>query len=129
MTIKLRYKHPGNSKAKMLEHIVNTEPHIDVSSSFAGTACVAAFGMTLRESPYVGDMDHRKIVSLAQKARGDHGEGCRSEFINIVKTYGALAGAADETVGMSTQRFGKNGLFPPVGFPAPKDSSKTASRA
>ena len=91
LTVKLRYKHPGNSRSDILEHIVNAEPESDVSNNFAWSACVAAFGMILRESAYVEDMDYKDVVDLAQRARGNDTEGYRSEFISMVKTYGVLA--------------------------------------
>ena len=91
LTVKLRYKHPGNSKSDMLEHIVNTQPDTDVSNNFAWSACVAAFGMILRGSPYVENLDYKDIAELGQRARGYDPEGYRSEFINMVKTYDVLA--------------------------------------
>ena len=91
LTVKLRYKHPGGSKSIMLEHVVNSEPRADASNNFSWSACVAAFGMMLQESVHTSDLRYEDIITIAHRARGQDREGYRSEFINMVKTYGVLA--------------------------------------
>jgi Ca-activated chloride channel family protein len=49
--------------------------------------------MLLTESQYVDDWDYLAVVNLAQEAKGTDREGYRSEFINLVKTYGLLSSA------------------------------------
>jgi Ca-activated chloride channel family protein len=52
---------------------------------------VAAFGMLLRESEYVKDFSYDQVVQLAQGSKGEDKEGYRIEFINMVKSFGAVA--------------------------------------
>jgi Ca-activated chloride channel homolog len=62
-----------------------------ISNDFRWSACVAAFGMMLTQSQYLADgWDAGRIVTLAQGARGEDIEGYRSEFINLVRSYGVL---------------------------------------
>ena len=93
LTIKLRYKRPRDSRSELLEHVVNSEPRNTVSNNFAWSACVAAFGMVLKESPHIQDMEYTKIITQAQRAKGEDFEGYRSEFISMMKTYDILAKA------------------------------------
>ena len=98
LTVKLRYKRPKEESAsKLLEHVVRREKMLgaEASPDFAWSASVAAFGMLLRESQYINDMDYKAIVAMAQKARGDDLEGYRSEFVNMVKSYAALSRTRD----------------------------------
>jgi len=45
----------------------------------------------LRESEYVKDFTYDAVAQLAQGAKGHDKEGYRSEFINMVKSYGVVA--------------------------------------
>lgn len=93
LTVKLRYKKPGENQSALLEHVLKRRPlgGYAPSEDFRWSACVAAFGMLLRESQYAGDMDSGDIIRIAQGARGSDVEGYRSEFINMVRSYRALA--------------------------------------
>jgi Ca-activated chloride channel family protein len=95
LTVKLRYKRPGETKSRLLEEVVSGEPVLSsrTSDDFRWSASVAAFGMLLTDSQYLEDFDHTKIVSLAQASRGKDTEGYRVEFINLVKNYGLFASA------------------------------------
>lgn len=88
MTVKLRYKEPGSASSNLKEYAVTGSPRrlAGASDDFRWSAAVAAFGMLLKESPYVQDMDHSAIVALARGARGADYEGYRAEFINLVQT-------------------------------------------
>lgn len=92
LTVKLRYKLPRESKSKLLEHVVKRERIIngETSENFRWSACVASFGMLLRDSQYINDTDHTAIIAMAQGARGQDVEGYRSEFINLMKSYAVL---------------------------------------
>lgn len=93
LTVKVRYKRPGENQSQLLDHVVKRRSltGYEPTEDFRWSACVAAFGMLLRESQYLGDMDHSDVVRIAQSARGKDLEGYRSEFINMVKSYGSLA--------------------------------------
>ena len=93
LTVKLRYKVPGQSTSNLLEHNMRRDRSIERESSedFRWSACVAAFGMLLRDSQYAADLEHKDIIDMAQKARGWDAEGYRSEFISIVKSHEVLS--------------------------------------
>ena len=93
MTVKFRYKHPDQEVSRL---IVNTLSDREVSlerasENFRWSAAVAAFGMLLRGSEYVGDFSTEQVLALAESARGQDKEGYRLEFINLVKSDQALA--------------------------------------
>jgi Ca-activated chloride channel family protein len=94
LTIKLRYKRPGESTSRLIEHVVagNPTPSGATTNDFRWSASVAAFGMLLTESQYLDNWDYTQVVSLAQGSRGADMEGYRSEFINLVKSYGMVNG-------------------------------------
>ena len=91
LTVKLRYKHPRESKSRLLEHVVNSDSRNTVSNNFTWSSCVAAFGMVLKQSQFVEDIEYKDIIALAQSAKGQDSEGYRSEFISMLKTYEILS--------------------------------------
>ncbi|MEX2234277.1 MAG: von Willebrand factor type A domain-containing protein [Cyclobacteriaceae bacterium] len=93
LTVKLRYKNPGDSKSNLLVHALEGNPVRleQASNDFRWAACVAGFGMLLTESHYISEWRYDQVVSLAQNSRGEDREGYRSEFINLVKTYGLVS--------------------------------------
>jgi len=93
MTIKFRYKKPNQDVSKLIVHpVVDTNMPLDkTSANFRWSASVAAFGMLLRESEFVGNFSYDQVVQLAQQAKGDDKEGYRTEFINMVKSFGLIA--------------------------------------
>jgi len=93
MTIKLRYKKPDEDISKLIVHpLVDTNTTLaNTSENFRWSASVAAFGMLLRESEYVKNFNYDQVVQLAQGAKGGDVEGYRIEFINMVKSFGAVS--------------------------------------
>lgn len=93
MTIKFRYKKPNEDVSKLIVHpLIDTNIALDkTSNNFKWSASVAAFGMLLRESEYVKNFTYDQVVQMAQQAKGDDKEGYRTEFINLVKSFGLLA--------------------------------------
>jgi Ca-activated chloride channel homolog len=92
VTIKLRYKAPGGDASKLILHTVSNEPASikNVSDNFRFAASVAGFAMLLRDSPYKGNMDFDKVISVAKGALGKDQEGYRKEFISLVKKAAGL---------------------------------------
>jgi Ca-activated chloride channel homolog len=85
--VKMRYKKPLRFKSSLLSQsidnqILNLEK---TSDNFRFAAAVAAFGQVIKESAYKGDFDYRKIIDLAESAKGSDTEGYRQEFINLVE--------------------------------------------
>jgi Ca-activated chloride channel homolog len=93
MTIKLRYKKPSEDDSKLIVHpLKDTNVSLaKTSGNFRWSASVAAFGMLLRESEYVKNYSYEQVVQMAQTAKGNDHEGYRSEFINMVKSFGLVA--------------------------------------
>lgn len=93
MTIKLRYKKPADEVSALIVHpLIDANTEISkTSDNFKWSASVAAFGMLLRGSEYVGDFDYNDVVALAQASKGKDEEGYRIEFINMVKAFGPIA--------------------------------------
>lgn len=93
LTVKFRYKDPGDTRSKLIVKALAGKPAelARSSDSFRWAASVAGFGMLLTGSQYINDWDYDDAVSLAEGSRGSDPEGYRSEFINMVKTYGLVA--------------------------------------
>jgi Ca-activated chloride channel family protein len=93
MTIKLRYKKPSEDDSKLIVHPLKDSniALAKTSENFRWSASVAAFGMMLRESEYVRNYSYEQVVQMAQTAKGNDDEGYRSEFINMVKSFGLVA--------------------------------------
>jgi Ca-activated chloride channel family protein len=91
MTIKFRYKKPSEDVSQLIVHNLLDKETNKTTENFRWSASVAAFGMLLRESEYVKDYSFEEVLSMAQGSRGEDKEGYRSEFINLVKSMGAVA--------------------------------------
>lgn len=93
MTVKFRYKDPRGHVSKLIVHpLIDSEIRLSkTSNNFRWSASVAAFGMLLRESEYSNHFSYDEVVQLAESARGKDAEGYRVAFINMVKSYGAVA--------------------------------------
>ena len=93
LTIKFRYKKPDEDVSKLIVHPL-TDSNIQLSKTsenFRWSASVAAFGMLLRASEYINNFNYDAVVQMAQQAKGVDKEGYRIEFINMVKSFGAVA--------------------------------------
>jgi Ca-activated chloride channel family protein len=93
MTIKFRYKKPGEEVSKLIIHplIDGNIPLEKTSENFRWSASLAGFGMLLRESEYVNHFTYDQVIALAQGAKGGDEEGYRTEFINMAKSFGMVA--------------------------------------
>ena len=93
MTVKFRYKKPKEDVSKLIVHpLVDNQVALNkTSNDFRWSASVAAFGMLLRESEYVKNYTYDQVIQLAQGAKGEDKEGYRVEFINMAKSFGAIA--------------------------------------
>jgi Ca-activated chloride channel family protein len=93
MTIKFRYKHPDESKSKLIEHAVidRAIPIQKTSHNFRFAAAVAQFGMLLRNSEFKQSSSYDNTWKLAKASLGEDKEGYRSEFIRMIKNAESLA--------------------------------------
>jgi Ca-activated chloride channel family protein len=86
MTVKLRYKNPGEEDSLLLEHVVYnkiTDP-ASTDDDFRFAASVAMWGMLLRDSQYSGNSTYDTVLELAQQSKGEDPAGYRGEFIRLV---------------------------------------------
>ncbi len=92
LTLKLRYKMPGQSESQLLEHVVYdsgaTFDQADQEFKFA--AAVAGFGMLLRDSEHRGDWTFDSVMQVAQSSLGSDTHGFRGEFIELVSIAQSL---------------------------------------
>ncbi|MBT8328035.1 MAG: von Willebrand factor type A domain-containing protein [Bacteroidia bacterium] len=86
LTVKFRYKEPKGVKSKLIEIYHTNKPQsfesTDDNLQFA--ACVAMFGMMLRESEYAKSMTYRKLFDLLDETQTKNMEE-REEFVQLVK--------------------------------------------
>lgn len=61
------------------------EPFEAASGDFRFAAAVAAFGMTLRDSPHKGGADLGQVIAWAKASLGDDPGSLRAEFVTLVK--------------------------------------------
>jgi Ca-activated chloride channel homolog len=95
LTLKLRYKKPGESRSVLLEHPLTASitPAHKSSDNFRWSAAVAAYGLVLRNSQFKGSANMDLVQQLARGAQGRDLEGYRADFIRMIgDTQRVLAG-------------------------------------
>ena len=93
--VKLRYKDPEGSESRLLNHAVLDTDSVP-SSDFTFAASVAAFGMVLRGSEFLGNADLNAVLRWARSSVGPDREGYRREFLKMVEEAQRLADRASE---------------------------------
>ncbi len=95
LTVKFRYKAPGNDYSKLIVHPVkdNIEKLDNTSDNFKFAASVADFAMLLHDSKYKGNSTFQQVISLASAALGSDTEGYRKEFLLLAKKAEVLKNA------------------------------------
>jgi Ca-activated chloride channel family protein len=99
LTVKMRYKHPEAETSKELVQALKGTVAKDLSDDFRFAAAVASFGMLLRDSKYRGAMTYAGVLEEVQGCLGADPNGHRKQFLGLVKTAKALAGAAPKAGG------------------------------
>jgi Ca-activated chloride channel homolog len=101
--VKVRYKLPGESASKQVEHAVraaSARKSLDAAPDDQRFAvAVAAFGQRLRGEQQVAGFSYGDIARLADGARGSDPDGYRAEFVKLVRMAEALG-----QVGQVSQR-------------------------
>ena len=92
MTVKFRYKRPGEGVSKLIEKPVLYEEVAlnEASGNFKFSAAVAGFGMLLRDSQDKGNLTYDEVIALARNSKGRDENGYRTEFISLVKACALL---------------------------------------
>jgi Ca-activated chloride channel family protein len=93
MTLKIRYKKPGQDVSRLITSKV-TEKDLakkDNSANFLMAVAVAEYGMLLRDSEFKGSASYDHVLLWAKKAKGNDEYGYRTEFISLVEKTKLLA--------------------------------------
>jgi Ca-activated chloride channel family protein len=93
LTLKLRYKQPDADQSSLIEVPLRdgNQTFPAASPDFRFAASVAAFGMTLRDSPHRGNADLQKVLEWANASLGEDKGGLRAEFLQLVEKARALS--------------------------------------
>jgi Ca-activated chloride channel family protein len=87
LTVKLRYKLPGQTKSEKMEiPVPKTSNQQQASDDFQFIMAVAMFGQLLRESEYKGTSTFEQVILLSEPAAKQDTEGYRQEFVRLVNT-------------------------------------------
>jgi Ca-activated chloride channel family protein len=92
LALKLRYKQPDDDVSREIRFALRDEgcEFARASDDFRFAACVAAFGMLLRDSKYKGDITLPAVAEMAQTALADDLQGYRSEFVALAQRASAM---------------------------------------
>ncbi len=93
MTLKMRYKQPGDSTSNLMTvAVLNEQKQMQhTSTNFRFAAAVAEFGMMLRNSSFKQQASYKDVISMAENALGADKEGYRKEFLRLVKNANSIA--------------------------------------
>lgn len=86
LTVKLRYKQPGEDVSQKLEIPLIDTKSDRVSDDFRFASAVAMFGQILKNSDFKGNGTYDKVIELAQKSSSHDERGYRKEFIRLAET-------------------------------------------
>lgn len=89
--VRLRYKLPGDSASRLLEHPVRAAEGAP-SADMRFAAAVAAWGMLLRDAPHRGTASPAMVRALAREGMGEDRGGYRREFLGLVERWLTLPG-------------------------------------
>ncbi|MCD4727572.1 MAG: VWA domain-containing protein, partial [Pirellulales bacterium] len=87
LTLRLRYKEPDENESKLLERTVRDSgaKFGRASDDFRFASAVAALGLVLRSSPYLGNATLAAVEEYAAGALGKDPNGYRAEFLDLVR--------------------------------------------
>lgn len=92
LTVKLRYKNPGERTSRLLSESLTDRGGDTVSADFRFASAVAMYGQLLRNSDFKGDATYRQVIQTAKSGLANDREGYRREFIRIVEAVEGIAG-------------------------------------
>lgn len=89
--VKVRYKQPdGDTSALISQRVMAPEVDVETSQDFNFTLAVAGFAQLLKGAKYTDQWQYQDSIDLAVNNKGADPFGYRSEFIQLVRTAGAL---------------------------------------
>ena len=93
MTVKLRYKAPDADVSQLMELPV-LDRNAAVASApgdFQFATAVAGYGLLLRGSKQVGNLNWEMIRQMAKAGKGEDAEGYRGEFLQLLEKAAGMA--------------------------------------
>lgn len=84
MTVKLRYKRPGEDTSNLITHRVETGK-VKATGNLLFASAVAEFGMLLRESEFKGTSSFTSALARAKEAKGKDEYGYKTDFIKMME--------------------------------------------
>jgi len=84
LTVKLRYKNPGDSTSQLITQVLK-EGKTKSTSNLQFASSVAEFGMLLRESEFKGTSSFANALARAKEAKGNDEFGYKNDFIKMVE--------------------------------------------
>jgi Ca-activated chloride channel family protein len=86
LTVRMRYKDPATDKASEVEAALPGKLFTEKpGNDFAFAACVASFGMLLRESEYKGSATYASVLETAEGLLREKKDAHREEFVKLVR--------------------------------------------
>jgi len=95
VTVKLRYKRPGENKSQLLSKVYTYKGKGEMDGEFSFCAGVAAYGLLLKDSPYRGQTTWSMVKQLANKGLSYDPGGYKAEFIRLVGMAESLSPRAN----------------------------------
>lgn len=84
MTVKLRYKRPGEDTSNLITHRVETGK-VKATGNLLFASAVAEFGMLLRESEFKGTSSFTSALARAKEVKGKDEYGYKTDFIKMME--------------------------------------------
>ncbi len=84
MTVKIRYKRPGEDTSNLLTHRVEAGK-VKATGNLLFASAVAEFGMLLRESEFKGTSSFTNALARAKEAKGKDEYGYKTDFIKMME--------------------------------------------
>ncbi len=93
LTLKLRYKQPNANESTLLVEVVKNKikSNDESSADFRFAAAVAAWGMKLRNSEYIKNINYPEIVGWAKAAKHNDEQGYKAEMIRLMEAAEVLS--------------------------------------
>ena len=87
-TVNVRYKEPDGDKSELESYVYKEEDYSkNGSDNLRWAAAVAAFGMYMKNSEYMGTVNQKLIISLAESVADYKEDEYKQEFVDLVNQY------------------------------------------
>ncbi len=84
MTVKIRYKEPGEEDSQLISHAVEFDK-TKSSSNLQFASAVAEFGMLLRDSEFKGSSSFTSVLNRAKFSKNNDDFGYKADFVKMVE--------------------------------------------